>query len=160
MNDFDTDTWVYQVDIIDSDVIDSYSMTLYWAFQTLTTVGYGDFGAYNNYEIGITCVWMFIGVAFYSVVVGSLTSMLVDDEVQQESLNSKLKALEEFSVSSGLEPSLKNDIKNFLQNNYYDFFLKVEIETLTNELPPNIKEEIFFHQYGFLVNDISFFSDV
>jgi hypothetical protein len=33
-------------------------------------------------------------------------------------------------------------------------FLKVEIETLTNELPPNIKEEIFFHQYGFLVNDI------
>jgi hypothetical protein len=46
---------------------------------------------------------MFIGVAFYSVVVGSLTSMLVDDEVQQESLNSKLKALEEFSVTSGIE---------------------------------------------------------
>jgi hypothetical protein len=44
-------------------------------------VGYGDFGAYNAYEIAITCVWMFIGVAFYSVVVGSLTSMLVEDEV-------------------------------------------------------------------------------
>jgi len=157
MNDFDTDTWVYQKGITDSDVIDSYSITLYWAFQTLTTVGYGDFGAYNNYEIAITCVWMFIGVAFYSVVVGSLTSMLVDDEVQQESLNTKLKALEEFSVNAGLEPTLRNDIKSFLQNNYYDLFLKVEIESLTNELPPNIKEEIFFHQYGFLVNDIAFF---
>lgn len=39
-------------------------------------------------------------------------------------------------------------------------FLKVEIETLTNELPPNVKEEIFFHQYGFLVKDIAFFQDV
>ena len=135
-------------------------MTLYWAFQTLTTVGYGDFGCHNQYEIAITCVWMFIGVAFYSVVVGSLTSMLVDEEVTEESLNAKLKALEEFSVTSGLEISLKNNIKTFLQNNYYDLFLKVEIEFLTNELPPNIKEEIFFHQYGFLVNDISFFSDV
>ena len=104
MHDFSSNTWVYARDIVDSDVQTSYFVTLYWAFQTLTTVGYGDFGAHNQYEIAITCVWMFIGVAFYSVTVGSLTSMLVDDEVQQESLNSKLKALEEFSVTSGLEP--------------------------------------------------------
>jgi hyperpolarization activated cyclic nucleotide-gated potassium channel 1 len=128
MHDFESNTWVYNKGIIDSSTRDSYAVTIYWAFQTLTTVGYGDFGCYNNYEIAITCVWMFIGVAFYSVVVGSLTSMLVDVEVQEESLNSKLKALEEFSVTSGLEPQLKNNIKNFLQNNYYDLFLKVEIE--------------------------------
>ena len=51
---------------------------MYWAFQTLTTVGYGDFGAYNAYEMLVTCIWMFIGVAFYSFVVGSLTSAITD----------------------------------------------------------------------------------
>jgi len=49
---------------------------MYWAFQTLTTVGYGDFGAYNGNEILVTCIWMFVGVAFYSFVVGSLTSAI------------------------------------------------------------------------------------
>jgi hypothetical protein len=103
MHDFAPNTWVYTRGILDSGVKESYAVTLYWAFQTLTTVGYGDFGCHNQYEIAITCVWMFIGVAFYSVVVGSLTSMLVDEEVTEESLNAKLKALEEFSVTSGLD---------------------------------------------------------
>ena len=38
--------------------------------------------------------------------------------------------------------------------------MKVEIENLTNELPPNLKEEIFFHQYGFLVQEITFLRSV
>jgi hypothetical protein len=114
MHDFGTNTWVYNRGILDSGTKERYGVTLYWAFQTLTTVGYGDFGCYNQYEIAITCVWMFIGVAFYSVVVGSLTSMLVDEEVTEESLNAKLKALEEFSVNSGLDVVLKNSIKTFL----------------------------------------------
>lgn len=50
--------------------------SVYWASQTLTTVGYGDFGAYNSQEIILTCVWMFVGVIVYAIVVGSLTSAI------------------------------------------------------------------------------------
>lgn len=56
-----------------------YFRSAYWAYQTLTTVGYGDFGAYNGWEILITLVWMFIGVSFYTIVVGSLTAMVASD---------------------------------------------------------------------------------
>ena len=48
---------------------------MYWAFQTLTTVGFGDFGAYNTGEIAITTIWMIVGVTFYTFVVASLTSI-------------------------------------------------------------------------------------
>jgi hypothetical protein len=39
--------------------------SIYWAFQTLTTVGYGEFGVHNIWEILITCLWLFVGVAFF-----------------------------------------------------------------------------------------------
>jgi len=63
---------------------------VYWAIQTLTTVGYGDFGAYNTLEIAITCIWMFLGVAFYSFVVGSLTSAITAQGSQDEDMNNKI----------------------------------------------------------------------
>jgi len=37
-------------------------------------VGYGDFTVNNAYEILVTNFWMFIGVIFYSFVVGVMTS--------------------------------------------------------------------------------------
>ena len=76
LNDFGTDTWVYQTGNLDGEPFDNWALSVYWASQTITTVGYGDFGAYNSYEIMITLMWMFIGVAFYTVVVGSFTVMI------------------------------------------------------------------------------------
>jgi len=72
-------------------------MTIYWAFQTLTTVGYGDFGCYNGWEIFITCLWIFVGVAFYSITVGSLTSFITQKGTHNEELANKMTALDEFA---------------------------------------------------------------
>ena len=79
MYNFEPNTWVYQKDLQDQSGGFNWCRSVYWAFQTLTTVGYGDFGAYNGWEICITCTWMFMGVALYTVVVGSLTIMITED---------------------------------------------------------------------------------
>ena len=81
-----------------------------------------------------------------------------------------MKALEEFDAQAQISevfenddptnPSLYQQIVEFLQQNYSEQYLKVEIENLTNVLPPNLKEEIFFHQYGFLVQEFSFLRSV
>ena len=144
MNNFGNDTWVLQTDNIDTSIITSYCLSVYWAFQTLTTVGYGDFGCYNGYEILITCIWMFLGVAFYSFVVGSLTSTISSMNSQFENLSGKIKALDEFAIETGLDPVLHNQVKSFLMNNYLELFARVDEEALINELPPTIKEELFF----------------
>ena len=106
MHDFSENTWVVQTDNLDTKGLMSYIMCLYWAFQTLTTVGYGDFGAYNSWEIFITIFWMFLGVAFYSFVVGSLTSFITSSSSQAENLINKLRALEEFALETNLDPDL------------------------------------------------------
>ena len=59
-------------------VSSQYLYAFYWASQTLTTVGYGDFGADNSAELIITIVWMALGSAFYAIQVGSLTSVMIE----------------------------------------------------------------------------------
>jgi voltage-gated potassium channel Kch len=98
INDLNSTTWVYRQNLdLEHSVKNNYVYAIYWASQTLTTVGYGDFGAKNPEEMFVTVVWMLIGAALYSVVVGSLTSVIIDANSVDEELNRKLKALEVFA---------------------------------------------------------------
>ena len=76
LNDFDPTTWVYKANLVDSDSITQYTASYYWAFQTLTTVGYGDLPPDNPVEWTFASVWMIIGIAFYSFAIGNLSSIL------------------------------------------------------------------------------------
>lgn len=77
----------------------------------MTTVGYGDFGAYNSLEILTTCIWMFIGVLFYTFVVGSMTSIITLQEDNDQMLAARIMALEELAKESGMDPEFKRQIK-------------------------------------------------
>lgn len=96
MHDFESNTWVTQLGLNDNSMAFMYCRSAYWAFQTLTTVGYGDFGAYNGWEIALTCMWMFMGVAIYSVVVGALTVLILEKTEEEDNVVNMLKALTEF----------------------------------------------------------------
>lgn len=141
---FTPDTWVSQSFSVDEGYFKSWAYSMYWAAQTLTTVGYGDFGCYNSFEIFITCVWMFIGVAIYSVVVGTLTSAISSVNSENENLHTKLKALEEYSQEHQLNQDLHFQVKSFMINNQKELFGKVDEEELINELPGSIKEELLY----------------
>jgi CRP-like cAMP-binding protein len=155
-----SNTWVSNRGDEDNDYFQAYINTLYWAFQTLTTVGYGDFGAYNFNEILVTCIWMFIGVAFYSFVVGSLTSVITDIQSQEDNLIAKLKALDEFARDTNLDKELHKRVQKFLVNNYVELFSKMDEEQLIQEMPPTLKEEIFYHQFGSLISDLAFLQNL
>jgi hypothetical protein len=90
---FDSSTWVYRKEIIDMSIENQYLYAFYWASQTLTTVGYGDFGAENNSELVISILWMGIGGAFYAIVVGSLTSVMIESNQIEDQITNKKKAL-------------------------------------------------------------------
>jgi hypothetical protein len=56
-------------------------------------VGYGDFGADNSAELIITIAWMALGSAFYAIQVGSLTSVMIEQNSKEDHTINKLKAL-------------------------------------------------------------------
>ena len=80
--DQDEFNWVVFSGIIDSPASYQYIYSLYWALQTLTTVGYGDVPARNIYEKMFALVWMIIGVGFYSFTIGNLSSIFNSIDVR------------------------------------------------------------------------------
>mmetsp|Transcript_28324 Transcript_28324/g.42884 ORF Transcript_28324/g.42884 Transcript_28324/m.42884 type:complete len:81 (-) Transcript_28324:721-963(-) len=78
----------------------------------------------------ITCIWMFLGVAFYSFVVGSLTSVMTQSTFQKETLEVKLIALEDFARETNLDNDLHQKIKKFLMINQRDLFSRVDMDAM------------------------------
>lgn len=75
-NDFSKDTWVYRYSYMDYSNFDSYIISMYWSYTTLSTVGYGDITPCTNIEIILSLMWMVFGICFFSFTIGSLASML------------------------------------------------------------------------------------
>lgn len=86
IDEFNEDTWVYRMKKQDEGVSHIYLECLYWSFQTLATVGFGEFGAHTYSELVISIFWMIYGVSFYSVLFGNLTSMIANETANYENL--------------------------------------------------------------------------
>jgi len=84
------DTWVGGRGIVDAQPIRQYFEAFYWAFQTVTTVGYGDFGVSTKPEFILALIWMVVGVNFYSFTIGNVSSIIATMDSKAAILNSKL----------------------------------------------------------------------
>ena len=76
--DFAPDTWPVRIGVIDEEPGTQYLAAMYWAFQTLTTVGFGDISATTNTERTISLIWMIFGVGFYSFTIGNLSYIIAN----------------------------------------------------------------------------------
>jgi multisubunit Na+/H+ antiporter MnhB subunit len=80
--DEDEFNWAIYAGIGDSPDEYQYIVSVYWALQTLTTVGYGDLPARSVYEKIAAVIWMIIGVGFYSFTIGNLSSIFNSIDVK------------------------------------------------------------------------------
>ena len=100
---------------------------------------------------------MAFGVAYYSSVVGILTSAFAGKLSSDNKLSAKLKVLESFNDEYHVDPKLYKSLRQFVQMNYLDIFKRVDDEQMLNELPITLREEVLFHQYGAIILKFEFF---
>ena len=118
MSYFNEDTWVAQLELIDESKTLQYLQACNWAFQTLTTVGYGGVPATTMTEKIVSLMWMFFGVGFYSFTIGNLATIISNIDVKASHLQQKLTMLSEFSRRKRLPEGLEARIKKFIENNH------------------------------------------
>ena len=69
---------------------DKYAIALYWAFSTMTCVGYGDVVATNRTELVWCLVGMLVGAVAFGYVVGSVFGLMQTLDPQGSEYSTKM----------------------------------------------------------------------
>ena len=90
----------------------TYYACLYWAFVTVTTVGYGDIVPTNNDErlYGMFCA--FIGSAIFAFTVGEISAMASRTHSSAMEYEKEMCAMEEFMRKHNLPKEMRKAVRS------------------------------------------------
>lgn len=160
VEEFSPKTWIVRNLLLDSENGKKYLSSLYWACTVLTTVGYGDITAMTKPELILSIIWMVCGIGFYSLVVGSLSSVLSSLDEKQEAIRSKLDLLELFIRNTQLPYEMGREVKKKLQKELLKLTLDSnERISLIESLSKNLRYKISMAMYDCAARKIDFFND-
>ncbi len=154
----DETNWVVYAGINDEKSSYQYLVSIYWALQTLTTVGYGDIALRSVYEKIAALIWMIIGVGFYSFTIGNLASIFNSIDLKAAALQQKLAVLAEFSKRTKLPEDTQNRVKIFLENNHGDHLSLYDQKKLLAEVPASMRAQVVSHTHAEIIRRIKFFN--
>lgn len=145
---FGPETWIYRYGYEELDLYSRYLISIYWAFTTLCTVGYGDISGYTNIEKILCIIWMSCGLYFFSFTIGRLSSMLSSIDSNEKILINKLEVIDEFSEEANLSIELRNRIKHALQYSANTRgFSWLDKLSIINELPKQLRYEVAINMH-------------
>lgn len=137
------ESWVVRFGLENYDSNSLYLTSLYYSLTVVTTVGFGDIYSNTNFERILTCLWMVIGVSFYSYVISNLSSIITSLDFHSSLIQRKIDKLNEFAQKLNLSDDVYLKIKKVYEENDNQYF--IQDDELLEDLPYNIKVEILFH---------------
>jgi voltage-gated potassium channel len=84
--------------LVDNDNFPNYGVALWWAAQTVTTVGYGDVVPTSDAGRIVATVVMFTGVALISVISGAAAGGLMQTVRRKHGVDTETRILEEIEA--------------------------------------------------------------
>lgn len=141
---FNEDTWVARNNLLDADLGTIYLTSIYYSLTVVTTVGFGDINSNTVTERILTCLWMVIGVAFYSFIISNLSSIISSMDFHSSVMQKKIDNLNEFAQKLNIPDDIYLKIKKVYEENDQQYFIQNESQ-LFEDLPYNIKVEILYH---------------
>jgi voltage-gated potassium channel len=142
-----------------TDHVTIYNKALYWAITTLTTVGYGDITPSGNVARVYTMIVMVAGVGLYGLIIGQMSSLILQSDKRKEANREKLEAL----------TSLLNyySVPASVQDQAFDFYRHVLVkqtseaeEKVLKELPSALQAELQIYMNIKPLRGVSLFQNV
>jgi hypothetical protein len=120
--------------------------SFYWIIETLTTVGYGDYTGTTIEELIFTMVLEFVGLIFFSFLMGAVSSLLNKKNKFEDLIDEKLskldvwiKKIERSNKPKYLPVWMYKSIRQVVKDAFlYDFNLIIEEFHFYQNVPPKM----------------------
>ena len=97
------------------DVVDRYIASMYWAFTTMTTVGYGDISAVTRVERVIAIFGMIIGGFVFSAIIGTMAEVMGKTDLSRKAHSHKMESVAAFIRDENLPKSMFKEALAFFR---------------------------------------------
>lgn len=109
-----TDTWIFEFKLENQSVYEKYIHAVYFCFETITTVGYGDIHPINTGEVIFAMIFMIVSSTVFGFIVGSIVTIMNKQETLVAEIKLQRTYINQFLVQNKVPKSIKIKIKNYL----------------------------------------------
>jgi len=132
---------------------DRYIASLYWAFTTMTTVGYGDISASTNAERLSAVVGMILGGVVFSAIIGNMTATMSRRNLNQVAYRKKIDSVSLFLREAALPKKLRDKVLVFFRTQAVKSY---DTRHLLELLPFNLRINVVQEIYGSIIARVPF----
>lgn len=128
---------------------DFYITSLYWAFSTMTAVGFGDLSPITTHERLFGVITMLLSSLMFGVIIGNIGSLIEKYSIKETERRETLTNANTFMKKKNLQSNLINKVRRYIDYAFhFDTYKEVHLKDMLLNLSIPLQEEIFFHTNG------------
>lgn len=151
-------TWVIYNKLIDKSLSVKYVTSLYWAFTTMTTVGYGDITPFTINEKVYAMFTMILACGVFAYTVGSIGSLVSKQNASENAYREQIVGVNRYMKKKNLPYGLQFRVRRYLEyiweNKKKNNMDEKQILSLLSE---PLRDEIYTHIHGVVIKHCEVF---
>lgn len=153
LGDLSPSTMAYQMATKSDEIIESqvefYVASLYWAFVTMASIGYGDISPQNINEKIFGVIAMLTTSVIFGVIIGNIGSLTEKYNRKETLRREALLGINKFMKKHNLAGKIRHKAQNYIDFAFRnDKLMDSNIDSILCNLSNSLQEEIFLYSNG------------